>query len=278
MTQRPVLEVNNLTVSYKNPFGFSEAVKGVSFSLNSKQSLAIVGESGSGKTTIFNSVLGLLPAAALVSGEVILKGRSLKGLTESGYRKIRGRRIGMVVQDPLQGLDPVRSIGSQIIEMLLIHKMCARRQARDKTLALLDEVQIKDPYRVIKCFPHQLSGGMAQRVMIAMVLAGEPEVLVADEPTSALDERLKEAVLELIASEMNRRGLALAIISHDLDLVSRHADRILVMHAGRAVEEIAGRDIHKAVHPYTRALLSCRPRLRRTGTTLPTPPPVPDWL
>ncbi|MDR1487634.1 MAG: ABC transporter ATP-binding protein, partial [Deltaproteobacteria bacterium] len=199
-------------------------------------------------------------------------------LQEKDLERFRGRRVSLVVQDPHQGLEPTRRIGSQIKEALLIHKMCDKRQADARVLELLEDVGLKDPQRVKQSFPHQVSGGMAQRAMIAMMLASEPSLLVADEVTSALDVSLRKAILELIDKQRAQRNLAVVLISHDLELVAGFADRVMVMYAGRVVEEINGGLIEKATHPYTRGLLACLPKLGEFNKKLAVLNRDPAWL
>lgn len=193
------------------------------------------------------------------------------------YAGIRGGGIGLIVQDPRQGLDPMRNIGSQLLEMLRLHTRLSPEQAGARALELLHEVDIRQPERVLRAYPQEISGGMAQRVMIAMMLAGEPRVLIADEATSALDSLTRQTILELIETQVRKRDMGLVLISHDLDLVARHADRVLVMYAGRIVESLAADRLAEARHPYTRGLLACRPELGRAGQPLNTLQRDPAW-
>lgn len=273
---QPLLEVDNLRVAFHGPAGPVQAVRGVSLSLG-RERLAVVGESGSGKSVSFRALLGLLPSSSAVSGQARFAGAPLLGLEEKQLVALRGRRIGMIVQDPRQGLNPQRDVGAQLQEMLRWHWPLSRAQARNRALELLADVDIREPQRVMTLYPHQLSGGMGQRVMIAMVLAGEPDLLIADEATSALDSVVRGTILDLIDRQVRQRNMGLVLISHDLDLVAGFADRILVMYAGKVVEELAGGAIHTARHPYSRGLLACRPSLDSIGQDLPTLQRDPAW-
>jgi peptide/nickel transport system ATP-binding protein len=272
------LEVQDLKVAFKSSEGYNQVVRGLSFTLKPGERLALVGESGSGKSTVFNSLLGLLPRTARFQGQAFLGTQDLLSASPKELAAIRGRRIAMVIQEPQQGFDPQKRVGSQIKEALLVHRMCSRRKAPAKVIELLEEVGLKEPDRVASSFVHQISGGMAQRAMLAMMLAAEPDILVADEVTSALDAPLRRAILELIDRERVRRGLSVVLISHDLPLVASFADRILVMYGGRVVEEIEGGLIHQAKHPYTRGLLACLPRADRAGQPLVVLRRDPAWL
>jgi peptide/nickel transport system ATP-binding protein len=273
-----VLAIENLSVSYASPAGPVPAVRGVSLTLSPGERLAVVGESGSGKTTLFSAVLGLLPKGAQVEGRAFLGKEDLLSLPEKALAAIRGRRIAMVVQNPGPGFDPSKKVGDQIKEALVIHRLASKREAKERVLALLAEAGLEDPVRVAALSPHQLSGGMAQRAMIAMMLAAEPQVLICDEPTSALDAPLRRAVLELIDGRRRQRGLSVALVSHDLRMVAGFADTVVVMYAGRVVEKVAGSEIESATHPYTRGLLACLPNPDRIGLKLDTLARDPAWL
>jgi len=273
-----LLDVDGLSVRFALDGGWVDAVRGVGFQLG-RERLAIVGESGSGKSVTVRALLGLLPRTARVSAaRMRFQGQDLVSMSPRGLRAIRGRQIAMVVQDPRQGLDPVRTIGAQIAEMLILHARLGRRAARARATDLLAEVHVRDPARVAGLYPHQVSGGMGQRAMIAMMLAGSPRVLIADEATSALDAVVQHRILDLIDEQVDRRGMGAILISHDLDLVRRHADRVLVMYAGRILEEIVvtGGPLD-ARHPYTMGLLACRPILSGNGADLPTLKRDPAW-
>ena len=255
----PLLDIDNLRISFQTAHGRTEAVRGISLRMG-RERVAVVGESGSGKSITFRSLFGLLPATASVRADRMqLQGQDLLSLDRRDLRAIRGRRIGMVVQDPKQGLDPLMTIGRQLIEMLRLHRKVPAAGAYQRAVELLAEVHIRDPKRVMGLYPHEVSGGMAQRAMLAMILSAEPELLIADEATSALDAVVRHRILDLIEEQVRLRGMGLVLISHDLDLVARYADRILVMYAGRVMEELRGGELSAAQHPYTRGLLACRP-------------------
>lgn len=274
----PLLEIENLRISFPTPRGRFEAVRGMSLRMD-RERVAVVGESGSGKSITFRSLLGLLPATAAVHADRLsLQGEDLQALSSRAMRAIRGKRIGMVVQDPKQGFDPLKTIGQQLVEMLRLHLRIPRTIARERACELLAEVHIRDPKRVINLYPHEVSGGMAQRAMLAMILSGEPELLIADEATSALDAVVRHRVLDLIEEQVQRRGMGLVLISHDLDLVARYADRILVMYAGRVMEELRGAELKSARHPYTRGLMACRPSIDHPRIELPVLHREESWL
>ncbi|MGO4740328.1 ABC transporter ATP-binding protein [Bosea sp. 2KB_26] len=263
-----LLQVRDLHIAVGPRSAPNDVVHGVSFNLG-RERLAIVGESGSGKTMTARAIIGLLPPAAHARhGVVQLKDSSqnLLALPEKALRRIRGARISMVLQDPKYCLDPMMTVGRQIEEGL----RSASPSKRDRALELLEAVKIRDPQNVYDLYPHQLSGGMGQRVMIAAMLAPEPEILIADEPTSALDVTVRSQILRILDDLVEQRGLGLLFISHDLDLVSTFCDRVLVMLKGRLVEEIEARRLSEARHPYTRALLAARPSLSDRRSRLTT--------
>jgi peptide/nickel transport system ATP-binding protein len=263
-----LVQVQGLRVSFPAPGGWTEAVRGVSFSLG-QEKLAIVGESGSGKSLTARAVLRLLPAAARLEAErLAFDGIDILRAGERTLRGIRGRRAGLILQDPKFSLNPVMTVGAQVAEAWRAHKGGSRRLAARAAIDLLGQVLIRDPARVAGLYPHELSGGMGQRVMIAMMLAPDPELLIADEPTSALDATVQAEILRLIEDLVARRGMGLLLISHDLPLVSHFCDRVLVMYAGRVVEEVAAADLARARHPYTRGLLQCMPSLVRPRARL----------
>jgi len=275
----PLLEISNLRVSFAGPAGPVEVVKGLNLRMG-RERVAVVGESGSGKSVTFRSILGLLPGSAKVNADRLhFKGEDLRGLDAEALRALRGRRIGMVIQDPRQGLDPVMTIGAQLIEMLRLHGKAPRRGLASRMHELLDEVHIREPQRVAKLYPHQVSGGMAQRAMLAMMLSAEPELLIADEATSALDAVVRHHILDLIDEQVRLRSMGLVLISHDLDLVADYADRVIVMYAGRVMEEIVtdGGPL-KATHPYSQGLIASRPTLQHLGGDLPVLKREAAWL
>jgi len=269
-TTQPLLDIRNLHVSFASAQGQVEAVRGVSLCMG-RERVAVVGESGSGKSLTFRALLGLLPGNAVRSAERLkLQGLDLLSLDAAALRALRGRRIGMVVQDPKQGLDPAMTTGRQLAEMLRLHGKVPRSGVQARVHELLADVHIRDPQRVARLYPHQLSGGMAQRVMLAMMLSAEPDLLIADEATSALDAVVRHRMLALIDAQVRQRGMGLILISHDLELVAGYTDRVLVMYAGRVVETLQAGAMGAAQHPYTRGLLACRPALDRPGMELPT--------
>jgi oligopeptide/dipeptide ABC transporter ATP-binding protein len=260
----PVLEVRDLHVSFPLPTGTVRAVRGISFAVSAGESLAVVGESGSGKSASMLAVLGLLPGAE-VRGSVRYRGTELLGLSPARLREIRGARIAMVFQDPMTSLNPVLTVGHQIAGVLRAHdRRLGKRAAHDRAVELLELVAISQPERRVRAYPHELSGGMRQRVMIAMAVANGPEVLIADEPTTALDVTVQAQILELVDRLRREQHLALILITHDLGVVAGAAERVAIMYAGRVVEQ-GGLDAVFATpsHPYTRGLLACLPRLDR---------------
>jgi peptide/nickel transport system ATP-binding protein len=264
-----LLAVKGLTVTFPTARGPVEVVKGVSFSLG-RERLGIVGESGSGKSMTGRSILKLIrPPGVMQAERLVLDGVDLLALSEKQMRDIRGARISMVMQDPRFSLNPVMTVGSQRSEALLTHQRLARGDLRQRVRAMLEAVRIDDPDRVAKLYPHEVSGGMGQRVMIAMMLIPEPDLLIADEPTSALDVSVQAQVLDIIDELVRRKGMGLIFISHDLNLVSSYCDRILVMRAGEVVEECAAGRLGEAKHPYTRGLLASIPRIDETREELP---------
>ncbi|MFG1420540.1 ABC transporter ATP-binding protein [Roseixanthobacter liquoris] len=263
----PVLSVDRLNISFHTRGGVLRAVRDLSFSVSRGETLAIVGESGCGKSITALSLLGLVPPPGRVEGEAVrLEGRNLLGLSEGDLRRLRGARIAMIFQEPMTALNPVLTIGEQVMEAILEHEAVSRAAARDRALALLERVRIPDARRRFSDFPHRLSGGMRQRVMIAMALALSPAVLVADEPTTALDVTIQAQILDLIDELKRENGTAVVLITHDLGVVAEHSDRVLVMYAGRQVEARATADLFaRPLHPYTRGLIAARPQLGAAG-------------
>jgi peptide/nickel transport system ATP-binding protein len=278
MSAEPVLVVENLRVSYPNREGvFNEVVKGVSFKLGHER-LGIVGESGSGKSQTGRAVMGLTAPGGKVSADRLqFKGADLLRCSAQERRAMRGGQIAMILQDPKYSLNPVMTIGAQIIESLRAHTSVSKSDARNAAVDALAAVQIDNPERMLKLYPHEVSGGMGQRAMIAMMLVAKPELLIADEPTSALDVTVQLQVLSILDKLVTERGMGLIFVSHDLRLVSSFCDRVLVMYAGRVVEEIAARDLAQAQHPYTRGLLGCLPQLGRSQHPLPTLQRQAEW-
>lgn len=264
-----LLDVKNLRVSFPTPKGPVEVVRGVSFTLG-RERLGIVGESGSGKSMTGRSILKLVRAPGKVAADRLsFDGIELTAQSERQMRAIRGARISMVMQDPKFSLNPVMTIGEQIAEALLTHKKLPRSEIRARVFAMLESVRINDPERVAKLYPHEVSGGMGQRVMIAMMLIPEPDLLIADEPTSALDVSVQAQVLDIINEQIVGKGMGLILISHDLNLVSSYCDRILVMYRGEVVEACKASELSQAKHPYTRGLLAAMPRIDENRDELP---------
>ncbi|CAN7418319.1 ABC transporter ATP-binding protein [Pararhizobium sp. LjRoot255] len=273
----PMLTVDDLRVSFPTRTGLIEAVRGVSFTLG-RERLGIVGESGSGKSQTGRAIMGLTPAHARISAKTLdFDGTDLLTAPAKVRRSLRGSRIAMILQDPKYSLNPVMSIGRQIVETLRTHENVSRREARDRAIAMLEAVQIRDAARVFDLHPHEVSGGMGQRAMIAMMLIAGPELLIADEPTSALDVTVQLDVLGILDKLVAERGMGLIFISHDLRLVSSFCDRVIVMYAGRIVEEIAASELAHARHPYTQGLLNCMPTLGTDRHPLPVLDRKPEW-
>nr|WP_315204619.1 ABC transporter ATP-binding protein [uncultured Albidiferax sp.] len=274
----PLLVVDDLRVAFPNrEGGWVEVVRGVSFTLG-KERLGIVGESGSGKSQTGRAILGLTaPEGRVTAKRLAFKGTDLLHCSAQERRKLRGGRIAMVLQDPKFSLNPVMRIGDQIVETLQAHTQVSNAQAKKQALAALEQVQIDDPARVYKLYPHEVSGGMGQRAMIAMMLIANPDLLIADEPTSALDVTVQLQVLAILDALVVQRGMGLIFVSHDLRLVSTFCDRILVMYAGRVVEELPAGGLAQAQHPYTLGLLNCLPQLGDNRHPLPTLNRQPEW-
>lgn len=250
-----LLDIENLWVKFPTRNGVFDAVKGVSFSLG-RERLGIVGESGSGKSMTGRAILRLIrPPGTVTADRLDLEGVDLLGRSEKEMRKVRGQQISMIMQDPKFSLNPVMKVGAQIAEAYRLHNKVSRSGAKAKTLEMLDAVAIRDPERVYSMYPHEVSGGMGQRIMIAMMLIPDPKIMIADEPTSALDVSVQMQVLEIMDKLVTDRGMGLIFISHDLNLVSSFCDRVLIMYAGRVVETIAASKLHQAQHPYTQGLL-----------------------
>jgi peptide/nickel transport system ATP-binding protein len=272
----PLVEAQNLEVAFGG--GAIRAVRGVSFALG-REKLGIVGESGSGKSTVGRALMRLLPKSARVTADRLrFQEVDLLAASERALIGLRGRRIGLILQDPKYSLNPVMRVGEQIAETYRQHYPGAGRSAaRAKALDMLRAVQIRDPERVARLYPHEVSGGMGQRVMIAMMLIAEPEVLIADEPTSALDVTVRLEVLSLLDGLVTRRKLGLILISHDLNLVRRFCDRVVIMYAGRIVETLPAAELGQARHPYTRGLLASLPTIEHPVDHLPTLQRDPAW-
>ncbi|AGS24510.1 ABC transporter ATP-binding protein [Rhizobium etli] len=262
----PLLDVRDLETHFYGEDSVTRALGGVNFHVKSGETLGIVGESGCGKSVTALSILRLLPkqSAKTVGGEILFKGQNLLSLSEREMRKVRGNRIAMIFQDPMTSLSPVHTIGRQIAEAVQIHEGASRKEALAKALEMLRLVRISDPERRLNNYPHELSGGMRQRAMIAMALACSPELLIADEPTTALDVTIQAQILRLIVDLKSRMGTAVMFITHDLGVVAETCQRVIVMYAGRIVEQATVTDLFaRPTHPYTRALINSVPDRRR---------------
>jgi oligopeptide/dipeptide ABC transporter ATP-binding protein len=279
----PLLRVERLTTGFDAAGGFVPAVIDVSFHLDKGETLCLVGESGSGKSLTAFSLIDLVPPPGRIErGRIVFKGRDLLGLSQREMQRIRGAEIALVFQEPMTALNPVFTIGSQIEETLRVHDRATRRTARAKAIDLLEAVRVPEPSRRVRDYPHQLSGGLRQRALIAMALACDPDLLIADEPTTALDVTIQAQILELLRELQERLGLALLLITHDLGVVAEMADRVAVMYAGRIVEESTVDDLFvDPRHPYTRGLLGSIPggapgtRLAAIPGTIPVPGTLP---
>src|SRR5580692_2437944 len=258
-----LLEVENLQTHFRTPDGVNRAVDGVSFAVERGETMAIVGESGCGKSVTANSILRLVPQPpGRIAGKIRFEGTDLLTLSERAMRDIRGNHISMVFQEPMTSLNPVLTVGRQIAETLRLHQRLGRRAVAERTVEMLNLVGIAEPRRRAGEYPHQLSGGMRQRVMIAMALACNPKLLIADEPTTALDVTIQAQILDLMADLKKRVGAAIILITHDLGVVAEIAERVVVMYAGRKVEEAKVADLFRAPrHPYTQGLLGAVPKL-----------------
>lgn len=256
-----LLEVKQLKVEFQTQAGSVTVLKDVSFHLNSGESLGVVGESGSGKSVTSLALMGLLPSSAKVlSGEINFQGKNLFAVSESYMQTIRGKKMAMIFQDPMTSLNPCYTIGDQICEVLRIHEGLNKNSARDRALQLLQSVGIPDPAPRLNNFPHELSGGMSQRIMIAMAMACRPDLLIADEPTTALDVTIQAQILQLLKKLRIESNMALILVSHDLGVIAENSDRLMIMYAGEQVEEgLTSEIIQRPQHPYTSGLLSCLP-------------------
>ena len=274
----PLLEVANLRVTFTGPRGTVQAVRGVSFTVG-REKVGIVGESGSGKSMTGRAILKLTPKAARVEADRLrFQEVDLLHARERQMRAVRGARISMILQDPKFSLNPLLRVGRQIAEAYRVHQKAGPGEARDRAMAMLEAVHIREPKRVFDLYPHEVSGGMGQRVMIAMMLIPEPDLIIADEPTSALDVTVRRQILGILDELVSARGMGLVFISHDLNLVGDFCDRVVVMYAGRIMEELPGHALHEARHPYTKALLESLPRLDHKVEELMVPTRDPAWL
>jgi len=267
-----LLEVKNLRTTFFGADGPVHAVDNVSFNVRKGEALALVGESGCGKSVTAMSIMRLVaPPGKITAGQVRFKGRNLAELSERDMRHVRGNDIAMVFQEPMTSLNPVFKIGAQVAEAIRVHRKVSRKEARQRAGEMLELVSIPDPIKRLDDYPHQLSGGMRQRVMIAMALSCDPELLIADEPTTALDVTIQAQIMELLASLQKRLGLAILLITHDLGVVAEFCERVIVMYTGRVVEESPVRELFaNPAHPYTRGLLKSLPSVAGGETRLPT--------
>ncbi|MDR1828363.1 MAG: ABC transporter ATP-binding protein [Methylobacteriaceae bacterium] len=276
-TPRPLLEVENMNVCFRMQSGDVEAVRNMSFTLG-RERLGIVGESGSGKSQTGRAILGLTPPPGTMTADrLVFDGIDLLRASRRKLRDIRGKRIAMVMQDPKYSLNPIMTIGAQIVEAYQAHNRAGAKESRDHALAMLEAVRIHDPQRVYDLYPHEVSGGMGQRAMIAMMLVTNPDLLIADEPTSALDVTVQAEVLRILDELVSERGMGLIFISHDLPLVSSFCNRVLVMYAGKVLEEVDACNLDNAKHPYTRGLYRCLPSLKCDVKPLPVLQRDPQW-
>jgi len=272
-----LIEVDNLTVGFPSDAGLVQAVRGVSYRLDPGEVLGIVGESGSGKSVTSLAVMGLLPRTAKVSGSVRFRGRQLIGVSDAELNKVRGRSVSMIFQDPMTSLNPVYTVGYQVAEAVLAHQDVSRARARERAAELLEIVRIPNPRQRLDNFPHELSGGMRQRVVIAIAMANDPDVIIADEPTTALDVTVQAQIMEALRAAQKETGAAMVLITHDLGVIAGQADRVAVMYAGKLVEIGTAEDVfYTARMPYTFGLLGSLPRLDRPSerlTPIPGAPP-----
>lgn len=270
-----VLQVSNLSTHFRTEDGVTKAVNDISFSLGKGETLGVVGESGSGKSVTALSIMRLVPKPGqIIAGEITFESSSgpadLLSLPQKGIRKVRGQEIAMIFQEPMTSLNPVFTCGNQVSEAIVLHKRVSKRVAKQQTLELFNKVQLPDPQRIWKAYPHQISGGQKQRVMIAMALSCDPAVLIADEPTTALDVTVQKTILDLLRSLRDEYGLSVLFITHDLGVIAEIADRVAVMFEGKIVEQGSVSDIFKrATHPYSKGLLACRPPLDKRFKRLP---------
>ncbi len=275
-----VLEINDLHISFSVHAGKVQAIRGINLEIHENEIVALVGESGSGKSVTAKSIIGLLPRSntEITQGSIVLDGINVTHFSEKEYEKVRGNKVAMIFQDPMTSLNPVISVGKQILEAVLLHQDLDKKAAEAKALELISLVGIQNPESMYKQYPHQLSGGMRQRIVIAIALACEPKLLIADEPTTALDVTIQAQILELIKSLQERLGFAVLFITHDLGVVANISDYVAVMYAGKIVEKGTTEDVfYNSHHPYTWGLLSSMPDLEASETkklySIPGTPP-----
>jgi peptide/nickel transport system ATP-binding protein len=274
---KTILDVRNLRVSYQSQRGRINAIHNVSFTLGCEK-VGIVGESGSGKSTLGRTIMGVLPESAHTDGQILFNGENLLTLPERRMREIRGGGISMILQDPKFSLNPVMRVGDQISEAFLAHSRSDKTSAKQKSLELMESVRIRNPERVYKLYPHEISGGMGQRIMIAMMLVAGPRLVIADEPTSALDVTVRMEVLSVLDEMVSRRHVGLLFISHDLNLVAKFCDRVLIMYAGCIVDSCRSTELRDSRHPYTQGLFASLPKLDEPQKRLAVLQRCETWL
>lgn len=272
-----LLSVRNLSVGFPSLTGITHGVRGISFDVG-REKVGIIGESGSGKSTAGRAIMRLHPAKAQITADRMrFQGQDLLSLSEGEMRAIRGHRIAMILQDPKYSLNPVMTVGEQIAETAMLHERLSARAAKSRTLEMLERVHIRDPERVWRLYPHEVSGGMGQRIMISMMLIAKPALIIADEPTSALDVSVRQQVLSILDGLVTENNMGLLFISHDLNLVRSFCDRVIIMYAGRIVESLPAQELSNAKHPYTRGLLEALPSLEHPRDHLAVLKRDPAW-
>jgi peptide/nickel transport system ATP-binding protein len=276
-SDKTILDVRNLRVSYQSQRGRINAIHNVSFTLGCEK-VGIVGESGSGKSTLGRTIMGVLPESAHTDGQILFNGENLLTLPERRMREIRGGGISMILQDPKFSLNPVMRVGDQISEAFLAHSRSDKTSAKQQSLELMESVRIRNPERVYKLYPHEISGGMGQRIMIAMMLVAGPRLVIADEPTSALDVTVRMEVLSVLDEMVSRRHVGLLFISHDLNLVAKFCDRVLIMYAGCIVDSCRSTELRDSRHPYTQGLFASLPKLDEPQKRLAVLQRCETWL
>ncbi len=276
-SNKAILDVRNLSVSYQSQRGRINAIRNVSFTLGCEK-VGIVGESGSGKSTLGRTIMGVLPESAHTEGQILFNDENLLTLPERRMREIRGGGISMILQDPKFSLNPVMRVGDQISEAFLAHSSSDKALAKKQSLELMESVKIRNPERVYKLYPHEISGGMGQRIMIAMMLVAGPKLVIADEPTSALDVTVRSEVLSVLDEMVSRHHVGLLFISHDLNLVAKFCDRVLIMYAGRIVDACRCCELPDSPHPYTQGLFASLPKLDEPQKRLAVLQRCDTWL
>lgn len=273
----PLLSVRNLTIAFPSLHVSAPAVRGINFDLG-REKVGVIGESGSGKSTTGRALMRLLPKSTRITADrLTFQGEEVLGLSDKRMRQIRGHSMAMILQDPKYSLNPVMTVGEQIAETAIVHENLSRREARQRSLDMLEKVHIRDPERVMGLYPHEVSGGMGQRIMISMMLITRPALIIADEPTSALDVSVRQQVLSILDELVTANNMGLLFISHDLNLVRSFCDRVLIMYAGRIVEELPAAELDRAQHPYTRGLIEALPSLLHPKKRLAVLKRDPAW-